>query len=211
MIQIPGGTMNARLQENIENGNTFGRQALATYNEIEIAFAETMLDEVEEAQAQMLSLKQDIALLETAENALDLITENLAKIYQLVKMHQRDDLTHSEQNELSDRINNLLMVTMLVTEEAEFNGNPLFKNGVIQLNGTGYGRLYLTTAHIPEIKGIDTNDYQAALKSLSAAAHTINRQYQQICHAFRTLQDDYRQLRNEIDILTSARQKLAKD
>lgn len=214
MIRIPGGTMNTELKANdwineTYTGSEFSQEVLAECSEIEIAFAEKLLDEVQEAHDQLRNLNEDISLLQTAENALDLVTENLSRIYQMVKLHQRGNLSHSEANEINDRINNLMMVTMLVVEDTEFNGHALFKDSVIQLKGTGTKTLHVTLSRIPDIAGIETNDYETALTSLTSAAQVINSQYRRIGSALKSLLDDYRQLRNEIELLTMTKQRLA--
>jgi len=179
----------------------FSEQVLAVCTEMEKACAETLLDQVEEAQAQIQGLIDDISLLQTAENALDLIAENLSKIRRLASIKQRGNLSHYEETEINDSINNLMMVTMLVTEDAEFNGHRLFADDVILLNGTGSGRVFLATSHLPQIRGIETNDAEAVLDSLGSVACVINRQYQRIGTALHSLLCDYRQLRKEIDMI----------
>jgi len=172
---------------------------LSAHREEAAAQAETLLDQVEAAQDHIRDLNNDISLLRTAENALDLITENLSKLRRLVMLKQHNNLSHSELNTLDDQISNLMMITMLIAEQTEYNGYQIFKDSIIRLEGGGLCELTLATSHLPEITGLETNDFHAVSDSLNAAARTINRQYKRIGTAMRILLDQHQQLCAEID------------
>lgn len=190
-------------QEHADKPNrwAYSKQVLAECTDIETAFAETLLDQVEEAQLQVRALSNDIGLLQAAENALDLVAENLSKIRRLTLLKQQGSLNRHDEAEVNDRINNLMMVTMLVAEDAEYNGRRLFRDDVIELNSIGNGRLFLATSRLPEIRGIETNDCRAVLECLNAAAQVINRQYRRTGDTLRNLLSEYHQLQKEINLL----------
>jgi hypothetical protein len=176
--------------------------------EMQAAYAETLLDQVDAAQEQIRYLQDDISLLQTAENAMDLISENLAKVRRLISERQAYSTCEQTVANVNDQIRNLLMINMLVAEDTELNGHFLFKDDIIRMNCDTRGELTLTTTRIPEIAGIDTNDTQATLDSLDSAARTINRQYQRIGQLMRALLAGYRQLQSETTLLMTARQEL---
>ena len=176
-------------------------EAHRTCCESETARAESLLDQVEEVQAQLQGLIDDVSLLQTTENALDLIAENLAKVRRMTLLKQQDQLSHFDEAEINDTINNLMMVTMLVTEDTEYNGYRLFSDNVIELNGTGSDRLFFSTARLPRIQGIETNDCEAVLDSLTSAARVINRQYERIGKVLRSLLSTYDQIHSNVDQL----------
>lgn len=181
----------------------------SAYYDLEMACADAMLDQVDTAQQQVLDIRRDIALLKTMENALDLISENMAKIKGLVRQTQQDALSHSSINQISDEILSLLMVNMLIAEDTEFNGHLLFRNNVITMHSFADGELTLTTTVIPEINGTETGDFQAISDDLSNAARIINRQYQRIGAVMRTLLRTYNQLQGEVNLLLSAQTRLS--
>lgn len=167
-----------------------------------LIFAETMLDQIDEAQYQVRQLQNDISLLQTAENTLDLISENLAKIRRLTV--EKKNLCYSDTHkmmELNHHIRNLIMINTLVIEGAEFDGHNLFNDDVIRMEGTGNMDVYLTTTKLPEIAGLDNNDMDATMDCLELAARTINRQYERIGQTMQTLLTYYQNLRNELSLL----------
>ena len=174
---------------------------------MQAAYAEALLDQVDIAQKQIRDLQGDISLLQTAENALDLISENLAKVRRLVTEKQTCS-TGEAVADLNHEIRNLLMINMLVVEDTELNGHYLFRDDIIRMRSDTGSELTLTTTRVPEIAGIDTNDTQATLDSLDSAARTINRQYQRIGELMRALLAGYRQLQSETTLLMTARQEL---
>jgi len=179
--------------------------------EMQAAYAEALLDQVDAAQMQIRDLQDDISLLQTAENALDMISENLAKIRRLVTERQAYSTFEHTVADLNHEIRNLLMINMLVAEDTELNGHYLFKDDIIRMSSDPRGELTLTTTRIPEIAGIDTNDTQATMDSLDSAAHAINRQYQRIGQLMRALLEIYQQLQTETTLLTTARQNLKRE
>ncbi len=179
--------------------------APATSCELELAYADALLDQVDTAQQHIRDIQSDIALLQTMENALGLISENMARVRRLARDIQQTEATHNEISIVSDEIRNLMMINMLIAEDTEFDGHFLFKDDVLSMCSRDIGMLTLTTAKIPEISGVETGDFQAMLDSLDNTARTINRQYQRIGTVMRTLLDTYRQLRCEIDLLMAAR------
>ena len=179
--------------------------APATSCDLELAYTDALLDQVDTAQQQIQDIQSNIALLQTMENALGLISENMAKVRRLTRQAQRNATGHGDISPSSDEILNLLMINMLIAEDAEYNGHFLFKNDIISMRGCAVGELTLTTAKIPDICGVETGDFQAILDSLNSAARMINRQYQRIGTVMRTLLNTYQQLRCEVDVLLNAR------
>ena len=169
--------------------------------DLELAYADTLLDQVDTAQQHIRSIQSDIALLQTMENALGLISENMARVRRLARETQQSKATHSEISIASDEIRNLIMINMLIAEDTEFDGYFLFKDNVLSMCSFARGELTLTTTKIPEISGVETGDFQAILDDLDNAARTINRQYQRIGTVMRALLGAYQQLRSEIDLL----------
>jgi hypothetical protein len=176
--------------------------------EMEAAYAEALLDQVEMSQRQIRDLQDDISLLQTAENALDLISQNLAKVRRLVMDKQNDSAGENAAAAMNHEIRNLLMVNMLIAEDTELNGHYLLRDGIIRMTSCANRELTLTTTRIPEIAGIDNNDTQATLDSLDIAARTINRQYKRIATLMRALLDHYQLLRSETNLLMNAQQNL---
>jgi flagellin-like hook-associated protein FlgL len=176
--------------------------------EMQAAYAEALLDQVDAAQEQIRDLQDDISLLQTAENALDMISENLAKVRRLVMERQTYSTCKRTVADLNDEIRNLLMINMLVAEDTELNGHFLFRDNIIRMSSDTGGELTLTTTRLPEIAGIDTNDTQATLDSLDSAARTINRQYNRITELLRTLLDNYRHLQHEAALLANEQREL---
>lgn len=174
-----------------------------------LLYADALLDQVDTAQQQVQDIQNDISLLQTVENALDLISDNMAKVRRLSQESQRSTTNRHETSAFADEILNLLMVNMLICEETEFNGHLLFKDDVISMCSCATGELTLATTKIPEICGVETGDYQTTMDSLDNAARTINRQYQRIADVMRTLLGTYQQLRCEIDLLLHAQTRLS--
>jgi flagellin-like hook-associated protein FlgL len=181
---------------------------LACINQ-ELIYADAMLDQVDTAQQQILDIQTDIALLQTMENALDLISENMARVRRLARETQQGKASYNDQSIASHEILNLLMVNILVVEDTEFGGHLLFNNNVISMRSFAVGELTLITTHIPEISGTDTGDFQSILDSLDNAARTINRQYQRISTVMQALLVTYEQLKNEVDLLLKAQTRLS--
>ena len=181
--------------------------APATNCDLELAYADALLDQVDTAQQHIRDIQSDIALLQTMENALGLISENMARVRRLAKETLRGEATHSDISAASDEIRNLMMINMLIAEDTEFNGHFLFKDDVLSMCSFVGSELTLTTTKIPEISGVETGDFQVILDSLDGAARTINRQYQRIGRIMRTLLNTYQQLRYEIDLLMTAQTK----
>jgi flagellin-like hook-associated protein FlgL len=176
---------------------------LSARGEMQAAYAEALLDQVDTVQMQIRDLQEDLSLLQTAENALDLMSENLAKVRRLIT--EKQTCSSSETTAaLLDEVRNLLMVNMLVAEDSVLNGHCLFRDDIIRMNSDTNGTLTLTTTRIPEIAGIDTNDTQTMLDSLNSAARTINRQYQRIGTLTRELRQHYMQLQAEAALLANA-------
>jgi len=171
-------------------------------------YAEALLDKVDTAQLQIQHLQEDISLLQTAENALDLLSENLAKIRRLATEKQASSGNEAYLADLNHEIRNLLMVNMLVEEDTELNGHYLFRDDIIRMSSSESAELTLTTARIPDIAGIDNNDVQATLDSLNSAARMINRQYERVSSLMRALLNHYQQLQSEITLLLAAHQTL---
>jgi len=183
--------------------------APATSSNLELTYADALMDQVDAAQQQIQDIKSDIALLQTMENALDLISENMARVRRLAREALQGTAGYSDMSSISDEILNLLMVNMLIVEDTEFGGHLLFKNDVISMCSFAVGELTLTTTNIPEISGTETGDFQAMLDDLDNAARTINRQYKRIGTVMRTLRDAYGQLRCEVDLLLNAQTRLS--
>ena len=173
--------------------------------EMEMIFADALLYEIDNVQLHIQHLQNDISLLQTAENALDLLTENFAKIRRLVIEKQTCSADHATTVALNDDIRNLLMVNTLIAEDTVLCGHYLFRDDIIPMTGCGDGSLTLITTRIPEIAGIDNNDTQTTLDSLNNAARTINRQYQRVSSLMVALLDHYQQQLNEINLLLTAK------
>lgn len=178
--------------------------ALSACCDLERAHADALLDRLDTAHEQIKDIQSDMSLLQTLENALGMISENMARVRRLARETQQGTPSHSEMSSINDEILNLLMVNMLIAEETEFNGHLLFKNDVISMSSFAGGELTLTTTSIPEITGTESGDFQAILDDLDNAARTINRQYQRIGTVMRTLLDAYGQLQCEVDLLLNA-------
>lgn len=181
--------------------------SVSACNGMHAAYAEALLDQVDTAQLQIQNLQDDISLLQTAENALDLISENLAKVRRLVT-EKHNSACENDTAARSDEIRNLLMVNMLIAEDTELNGHYLFRDDIIRMTSCPNRELTLTTTRIPDIAGIDNNDTQATLDSLDIAARTINRQYKRISTLMRALLEHYRQLRFKANLLMNTHQTL---
>ena len=180
----------------------------SAFTDQKLIYADALLDQVDTAQQQIGCIQVDIALLHTMENALDLITENMAKVRRLAQEALESDASQSEVGSISDEILNLLMVNTLVVEDTEFSGHRLFMNNVISMCSFPVGELTLTTTSIPEITGTETGDFQAMLDDLDNIARVINRQYQRIGTVMRILLDTYEQLQNEVDLLLKAQTRV---
>jgi flagellin-like hook-associated protein FlgL len=182
--------------------------AVSACEDLELIYADTLLDQVDTAHQRIQEIQSDMSLLQTMENALGLISENMARVRRLAQDVLQNDTSHSEMGLLSDEILNLLMVNMLIVEDTEFNGHFLFKNDVISLHSFVGGELTLTTTNIPEISGTETGDFQAIVEDLDNAARIINRQYQRIGTVMQTLLHTYGQLQHEVDLLLNAQTQL---
>ncbi|MFZ9010833.1 MAG: hypothetical protein ACO21J_07515 [Anaerohalosphaeraceae bacterium] len=182
-------------------------QAASAFTDQKLIYADALLDQVDTAQQQIGCIQVDIALLHTMENALDLITENMAKVRRLAQ-EALESTTQSDMGRISDEILNLLMVNTLVVEDTEFSGHRLFMNNVISMCSFPVGELTLTTTSIPEITGTETGDFQAMLDDLDNIARVINRQYQRIGTVMRILLDTYEQLQNEVDLLLKSQTRV---
>ncbi|MEN8126628.1 MAG: hypothetical protein ABFR90_02365 [Planctomycetota bacterium] len=191
-----------RINRACANGNT---QLDTVYRDLELAQADALLDQVDTTQQQIRDIQNDISLLETMENALNLISENMAQVRRLARKAQQARATAGDKTIASDEIRNLMMVNMLITEDTEFDDHLLFKDDIISMHSFTDGDLMLTTTQIPEVFGVETGDFQAMLDSLDSAARVINRQYRRIGEIMRILLDAYQQLRWEIDLLIADR------
>lgn len=183
-------------------------QAASAFTDQKLIYADALLDQVDTAQQQIGCIQVDIALLHTMENALDLITENMAKVRRLAQEALESGASQSDMGSISDEILNLLMVNTLVVEDTEFSGHRLFINNVISMCSFPIGELTLTTTSIPEITGTETGDFQAMLDDLDNIARVINRQYQRIGTVMRILLDTYEQLQNEVDLLLKSQTRV---
>jgi flagellin-like hook-associated protein FlgL len=163
---------------------------------------------VDTAQQHIQDIQNDIALLHTMENALDMISENMAKVRRLAQDAMQSETSHSDMGCISDEILNLLMVNMLIVEDTEFSGHRLFINNVISMSSFPVGELTLITTNIPEITGTETGDFQAMLDDLDNIARVINRQYRRIGTVMRILLDTYEQLQTEVNLLLNAQTRL---
>ena len=180
----------------------------SAFTDQKLIYADALLDQVDTAQQQIGCIQVDIALLHTMENALDLITENMAKVRRLAQEALESGASQSDMGSISDEILNLLMVNTLVVEDTEFSGHRLFMNNVISMCSFPVGELTLKTTSIPEITGTETGDFQAMLDDLDNIARVINRQYQRIGTVMRILLDTYEQLQNEVDLLLKAQTRV---
>lgn len=194
---------NNQISKNQNDAQGIGQFA-ATCRQHLLAQAETLLDRIDTAQQQIQDLQNDISLLQTAENALDLLSENLASIRRLTLEKKQFGNCECAINELNDQIGNLLTVNTLIADDTEFNGHHLFKDDVIHLTSCEGADLWLVTTKLPEIAGLETNDIQATLDSLSTTAEMINRQYENIASLMRILLDYYERLRAEFKLLLKA-------
>ena len=176
--------------------------------DLELVYADAMLDQVDTAQQHIQDIQTDIALLHTMENALDMISENMAKLRRMAQDVLQGEITHSDMARISDEILNLLMVNTLIVEDTEFNGHRLFINNVISMSSFPVGELTLTTTNIPEVSGTETGDFQAMLDDLDNIARVINRQYQRISTVMRILLDTYEQFQAEVDLLLNEQTRL---
>jgi flagellin-like hook-associated protein FlgL len=187
---------------------TVDKAAVVAGRDLELAYADALLDQVDTAQQQIRNIQNDIALLQTMENALGLISENMARVRRLSLDMLGDNVTHAETRIASDEIRNLTMIYMLIVEDTEFDGHFLFKDDVLKMRSCETGELTLTTVKIPEISGVETGDFQAILDSVDGIARTINRQYQRINTVMQTLLSSYQLLRTEIELLLKAQKRL---
>ena len=182
--------------------------AVSACEDLELICADALLDQVDTAHQRIQEIQTDMSLLQTMENALGMISENMARVRRLAQDALRGNASHSEMALLSDEILNLLMVNMLIVEDTEFDGHFLFKNDVISLHSFVGEELTLTTMNIPEICGTETGDFRAIVEDLDNAARIINRQYQRIGKVMRRLLDAYGQLQCEFDLLLNAQARL---
>ena len=83
------------------------------------AYADGLLDQVDTAHQQIQEIQTDMSLLQTMENALGMISENMARVRRLAQDALRGNASHSEMDLLSDEILNLLMANMLIVEDTE--------------------------------------------------------------------------------------------
>ncbi len=182
--------------------------AVSACEDLELICADALLDQVDTAHQRIQEIQTDMSLLQTMENALGMISENMARVRRLAQDALRGNASHSEMALLSDEILNLLMVNMLIVEDTEFDGHFLFKNDVISLHSFVGEELTLTTMNIPEICGTETGDFRAIVEDLDNAARIINRQYQRIGKVMRRLLDAYGQLQCEFDLLLNAQARV---
>jgi flagellin-like hook-associated protein FlgL len=196
---------NNRANDKQHDGNEL---ALSAYCDLELVCADALLDQVDTAQQHIQDIQNDIALLHTMENALDMISENMAKVRRLAQDAMQSETSHSDMGCISDEILNLLMVNMLIVEDTEFSGHRLFINNVISMSSFPVGELTLITTNIPEITGTETGDFQAMLDDLDNIARVINRQYRRIGTVMRILLDTYEQLQTEVNLLLNAQTRL---
>lgn len=173
----------------------------------ELARAERLLDQIDAVHLQVQDIRDNISLMQTAGNALNLISENLGQIRQLTRQKERYTGNENVLADLNDQINGLLMVNVLICDDTEFNGRRIFRDDTITLNGAA--GLKLITAAIPEILGLDNNDIQTTLDSLSLAAKIINRQYSRIAEAMDILTSEYDKARKQIEGLLEEQRKLS--
>jgi flagellin-like hook-associated protein FlgL len=172
---------------------------------------DALLQRIEKTQRLSHDIQNDIALLRTAENALDFLSGNYAILRQLVIQKNQAALSKSQAWELDDRISNLITVNTLVAEDTEYNGRYLFKDDVIQLNGYGGDCLYFATVGLPEISGLETRDIQSTLDSLNGIARIIERQYNRITTLLSMLLSYDEHLKKEFILLMKARDKMQVD
>lgn len=196
---------NNQICDTQHDDNTTASTALC---DLELVYADAMLDQVDTAQQHIQDIQTDIALLHTMENALDMISENMAKLRRMAQDVLQGETTHSDMARISDEILNLLMVNTLIVEDTEFNGHRLFINNVISMSSFPVGELTLTTTNIPEVSGTETGDFQAMLDDLDNIARVINRQYRRISTVMRILLDTYEQFQAEVDLLLNEQTRL---
>ena len=197
MIKIPGGIMSTQQINEIQQSTI----AAKAYCDLEMAHADALLDKLDTAQQQILDIQKDVALLQTMENALDLISENMSKVRSLALKAQQGEIAQSVISTFSDEILNLMMVNMLIAEDTEFNGHFLFKDDVISMYSCADNDTTLITSKVPEICGVETGDFHAILDSLDNAARMINRQYDRVRKAMQSVMAIYHQLQSEVDTL----------
>jgi flagellin-like hook-associated protein FlgL len=195
-------------QNNTAKQDTNDAVLALEFCDLEQICADAMLDQVDTAQQHIQDIQTDIALLHTMENALDMLTENMAKVSRLAKDALQSETDHTDMGRISDEILNLLMVNTLIVEDTEFNGHRLFMNNVISMGSFPVGELTLTTTNIPEITGTETGDFQAMLDDMDNIARVINRQYQRIGTVMRILLDTYEQVQSEVNLLLNAQTRV---
>ena len=196
---------NKQVNEKQQDDNTVTH---SVFCDLELNCADALLDQVDTAQHHIQEIQNDIALLHTMENALDMISENMAKVRRLAQDALQGETSQSDRGLISDEILNLLMVNTLIVEDTEFSGHRLFINNVISMSSFPVGELTLITTNIPEITGTETGDFQAMLDDMDNIARVINRQYRRIGTVMRILLDTYEQLQTEVNLLLNEQTRL---
>jgi hypothetical protein len=185
-----------------------GQQTQQLWSSTDAISAATLLAQVELVGRQLGDLDNDIGLLMTVQNALDVLSDNLARVRRLTMQKYELACSAAEKARLNSEICQLAAVNQALIETTRFNNVPLFEDGSIRMTCSGQNELYLLTFALPGLEGLGTEDLSAALLYLENAAVVINDWYREVNSLMHSLQDLYQQLYSEIDLLRESRQDL---
>jgi flagellin len=143
----------------------------------ELAIANEVLGDLTESQQGIRNLIDGVSMVQTADGALGVVSDNLVRMKALATQAQSGTLSDEQMKLLGAEMAQLIEMNAQLGAMTEFNGMKLFEaGGAITIAAGQETELTIDTEGIADITGDVMTDAEAVIKSIDAATDAVNAQ-----------------------------------
>jgi flagellin len=145
----------------------------ASQGAAEIAVADLLGGQLSEARQGIRNLIDGVSMLQTADGALGVVSDNLVRMKQLTMQAQSGVLSDEQRNLIQAELTQLGEMNAQIGVMTQFNNVKVLENGTVSIAAGGDALFTIDLQGVAAVTGDVTADAEALMASIEAAAEAI--------------------------------------
>jgi flagellin len=146
----------------------------------EIAVADLLNSDLAETRQGIRNLVDGVSMLQTADGALGIVSDNLVRMKQLAMQSQSGILSDEQQNLIRAEMSQLMEMNTQIGQMTTFNDVQLLQEGQVTVSAGSNAEFAIDLGAIAAVTGDLLADAEAVMQSINAAAESVSMQRGQL-------------------------------
>ncbi len=142
----------------------------------EIAVADLLAGQLVETRQGIRNLVDGVSMLQTADGALGVVSDNLVRMKQLAMQAQNGVLSDEQRGLIIAEMSQIVQMNAQIGEMTKFNDIQLLKEGTLSISAGEDVQFAINLGPVAAVTGDLMTDAEAVMQSIQAATETVSEQ-----------------------------------